>query len=311
MIQVYVLVSFWDENGLHKAGTFTEVKEENFDPYYMQKVESGSVDAYTKEETNALLEAKQDELTAGTNIQISDDDVISAEDVKPYVLTSASSSVKNCITNPNQTIYLIPVAATELDAVVSSGTPIVVKMTDGYLNLNTTFSDGKILGCYTVGYRKTSDGVTTGLKVVGFELVKDSNMYVAIAPSDITPAASGGSVTQITILDSDMGPVNATDITSSSMSNLTIVNYETSEELSYSDIVDLCIAGKVYIKFETSQYAYNEYTYGVIDAFGQPLESSPSVLGLIHFTLIKSTGNANFKNVTLAYGGNNWNSTTW
>lgn len=80
MIQVYVLVSFWDENGLHKAGTFTEVKEEDFNAYYMQKVDSGSVDAYTKEETNALLEAKQDDLTAGTNIQISDQDVISATD---------------------------------------------------------------------------------------------------------------------------------------------------------------------------------------------------------------------------------------
>ena len=79
MIQVYVLVSFWDDNGLHKAGTFTEVKEENFDPYYMQKA-GGSVDAYTKAETNALLEAKQDDLTAGTNITISDQDVISATD---------------------------------------------------------------------------------------------------------------------------------------------------------------------------------------------------------------------------------------
>lgn len=75
MIQVYVLVTFWDENGIHKAGTFTEVKEENFNSFYMQRV-SG----YTKAETDALLDEKQDDLTAGTNIQISDQDVISATD---------------------------------------------------------------------------------------------------------------------------------------------------------------------------------------------------------------------------------------
>lgn len=38
MITVYVLVSFYDENGLHKQGTITKVSEEDFNPLYMKKV---------------------------------------------------------------------------------------------------------------------------------------------------------------------------------------------------------------------------------------------------------------------------------
>lgn len=79
MITVYVLVTFYDENGIHEKNSICQVKEENFDPKYMKKLEAPTADAYTKEETNALLEGKQDDLTAGTNITITDD-VISATD---------------------------------------------------------------------------------------------------------------------------------------------------------------------------------------------------------------------------------------
>lgn len=79
MIRVYVLISFYDENGLHKAGSVTLVKEEDFNPLYMKAIPAPpTVDAYTKEETNALLDTKQDTLTAGDGITISDN-VISAE----------------------------------------------------------------------------------------------------------------------------------------------------------------------------------------------------------------------------------------
>lgn len=128
MIQVYVLVTFWDENGLHKAGTFTEVKEEDFNPYYMQKVEGGSGDAYTKAETDALLDAKQDDLTAGTNIQISDQDVISATDTGDtvsYTATQGSTNGAECgkltINGTDSKIYAPKVQVTQVQ---SSGTKI-------------------------------------------------------------------------------------------------------------------------------------------------------------------------------------------
>lgn len=38
MIKVYVLVSFYDDTGLHKAGTITQVPEDEFNPLYMKKL---------------------------------------------------------------------------------------------------------------------------------------------------------------------------------------------------------------------------------------------------------------------------------
>lgn len=345
MIQVYVLVSFWDDSGLHKAGTFTEVKEENFDPYYMQKIEGGSGDAYTKAETDALLDEKQDDLIAGTNITIEDDtisatdtgDTVSVTQVQttgtkiatvtvnsvgtdiyaPNVFVIAmNGTVKSLatMTYPSAIGVVTPVDTTAFNNAIEANRPIVYEFSDGYVMADTIFidTDDKVRGTFSVGYN-TFDGTATmvaTLKIIAFEWYNVGD-YVSIYVQDATPSGGGSSATQIVILDSGMSPVNATDITGGSMSNLTIIDYETSNELSYSDIVNLCIAGKVYVKFATSQYAFNEYTYGVIDTFGQPFESSPSVSGLIHFTLIKSTGNANFKNVTLAYGGSKWNSTTW
>lgn len=40
LIKVWVLVSFYDENGLHKAGTVAYVKEEEFNPNYMKKIDA-------------------------------------------------------------------------------------------------------------------------------------------------------------------------------------------------------------------------------------------------------------------------------
>lgn len=39
LIKVWVLVSFYDENGLHKAGSVAYVKEEEFNPNYMKKID--------------------------------------------------------------------------------------------------------------------------------------------------------------------------------------------------------------------------------------------------------------------------------
>lgn len=134
MIQVYVLVSFWDDNGLHKAGTFTEVKEENFDPYYMQKVEGGSGDAYTKAETDALLDEKQDDLIAGSNITI-EDDTISATDTGDTVSYTATQGSTNGteignikINNTDNKVYAPKVQVTQVQ---STGTKIATVKVGG------------------------------------------------------------------------------------------------------------------------------------------------------------------------------------
>lgn len=80
MITVYVLVTFYDDAGIHYAGTICKVKAENFDPRFMKKVKSPSEYVYSKTEVDEMLLKKQDDLTAGTNISIDEDDVISATD---------------------------------------------------------------------------------------------------------------------------------------------------------------------------------------------------------------------------------------
>lgn len=80
MITVYVLVTFYDDAGIHYAGTICKVKAENFDPRFMKKVKSPSEYVYSKTEVDEMLLKKQDDLTAGTNITIDEDDVISATD---------------------------------------------------------------------------------------------------------------------------------------------------------------------------------------------------------------------------------------
>lgn len=203
MIQVYVLVSFWDDTGLHKAGTFTEVKEENFDPYYMQKVEGGSGDAYTKAETDALLLTKQDDLTAGTNIQISDQDVISATDTGDTVsVTQVQSTgtkiatvtvnsvgtdiyapdvdggafVLHCGTNiyylldgqsyPNQLGFSSgPVPASDLEDAVNAKTPVVIEFPDGVIPVSNIFidADDGIKGSFVVGSDTNNGSTDTSL----------------------------------------------------------------------------------------------------------------------------------------------------
>ena len=85
MITVYVLVTFYDDAGIHYAGTICKVKAENFDPRFMKKVKSPSEYVYSKTEVDEMMLKKQDDLTAGTNIQISDEDVISATDTGDIV----------------------------------------------------------------------------------------------------------------------------------------------------------------------------------------------------------------------------------
>lgn len=80
MITVYVLVTFYDDAGIHYAGTICKVKAENFDPRFMKKVKSPSEYVYSKTEVDEMMLKKQDDLTAGTNISIDEDDVISATD---------------------------------------------------------------------------------------------------------------------------------------------------------------------------------------------------------------------------------------
>ena len=64
----------------------------------VDKVNSGGeVDAYTKAETDALLATKQGTLTAGNNVAISEENVISATDTKYTAGTGISISDENII----------------------------------------------------------------------------------------------------------------------------------------------------------------------------------------------------------------------
>lgn len=232
MIQVYVLVSFWDDNGLHKAGTFTEVKEENFDPYYMQKA-GGSGDAYTKAETDALLEAKQDDLTAGTNIQISDQDVISATDTGDTVsVTQVQSTgtkiatvtvnsvgtdiyapnvecgafVIHCGTNiyylldgqsyPNQLGFSSgPVPASDLEDAVNAKTPVVIEFPDGVIPVTNIFidADDGIKGSFVVGSDTNNGSTDTSLlKIITFQMRKQGTSYISMYVQDATPSGGSG-----------------------------------------------------------------------------------------------------------------------
>lgn len=231
MIQVYVLVTFWDENGIHKAGTFTEVKEENFDSFYMQKVDSGEVDAYTKAETDELLDSKQDDLTAGQNIQINND-VISATDtgdtVQVVSLVTAGTQIANIKVNgssnyvyapeaeggpfiiggagdlkyfldgqsyPGQSPFTNPVIDTDLDDAIEAQRPIIIKYSDGLIVLSNIFKDAddNIKGSFVVGSDTNSGGTNTSLlKIVTFQFDKRGNMYVAMYVQDATPSSGGG-----------------------------------------------------------------------------------------------------------------------
>ena len=55
MIKVYVLVSFYDDTGLHRAGTIAQVPEDEFNPLYMKKlpdVPTGSSDLADLDDVN-------------------------------------------------------------------------------------------------------------------------------------------------------------------------------------------------------------------------------------------------------------------
>lgn len=55
MIKVYVLVSFYDDTGLHKAGTIAQVPEDEFNPLYMKKlpdIPTGSSDLADLDDVN-------------------------------------------------------------------------------------------------------------------------------------------------------------------------------------------------------------------------------------------------------------------
>lgn len=64
----------------------------------------GTVDAYTKAETDALLATKQGTLTAGDNVAISEENVISATDTKYTAGTNVSISEQNVI-SATDTVY--------------------------------------------------------------------------------------------------------------------------------------------------------------------------------------------------------------
>lgn len=96
-IKVYVLVTFYDETGLHKAGSVTEVFESEFNPYYMKKIEGGGgstvevdqiVSTGTKIATITVDSDATDiyapEGSGGSvidNIQLTDDDQVDSMDI--------------------------------------------------------------------------------------------------------------------------------------------------------------------------------------------------------------------------------------
>ena len=178
MIRVYVLISFYDENGLHKAGSVTLVKEEDFNPLYMKAIPAPpTVDAYTKEETNDLLNTKQDTLTAGEGITISDN-VISAEGGSGKTIQVRSGTIfvfppstatYNFPTNqafdtsdPENTVFVLDLKVNGDDHLVieksRTSTHIVFEVDPACMYKNTS-SNGvfKEVGTITL-YFKLSDG---------------------------------------------------------------------------------------------------------------------------------------------------------
>ena len=131
MITVYVLVTFADEAGVHKAGTICQVKSEDFDPRFMKKIDNPGGDSYTKEEINDMMSAKQDTLTAGQNITIAED-VISAKDdigdtVEVTQVQSTGTKIATVKVNNTPTDLYAPASSgdtVEVTQVQSTGTKI-------------------------------------------------------------------------------------------------------------------------------------------------------------------------------------------
>lgn len=119
MITVYVLVTFADEAGVHKAGTICQVKSEDFDPRFMKKIDNPGGDSYTKEETNELLSHKQDTLTAGQNITIEDDTISAKDDIGDTVtvtqIQSTGTKIATIRVNETDTDIYAPAGGGGLD----------------------------------------------------------------------------------------------------------------------------------------------------------------------------------------------------
>lgn len=132
MITVYVLVTFADESGVHKAGTICQVKSEDFDPRFMKKIDNPGGDSYTKEETNELLSHKQDTLTAGQNITIEDDTISAKDDIGDTVtvtqIQSTGTKIATIKVNETDTDIYAPEGGSgdtvEVTQVQTSGTKI-------------------------------------------------------------------------------------------------------------------------------------------------------------------------------------------
>lgn len=119
MITVYVLVTFADESGVHRAGTICQVKSEDFDPRFMKKIDNPGGDSYTKEETNELLSHKQDTLTAGQNITIEEDTISAKDDIGDTVevtqIQSTGTKIATIKVNETETDLYAPEGGSGLD----------------------------------------------------------------------------------------------------------------------------------------------------------------------------------------------------
>jgi hypothetical protein len=131
MITVYVLVTFADESGVHKAGTICQVKSEDFDPRFMKKIDNPGGDSYTKEETNELLSHKQNSLTPGQNITIEDDTISAKDDIGDSVevtqIQSTGTKIATVKVNNTPTDLYAPASSGDtvsVEQVQTSGTKI-------------------------------------------------------------------------------------------------------------------------------------------------------------------------------------------
>lgn len=232
MIAVYVLVTFYDDAGIHYAGTICKVKAENFDPRFMKKVKSPSEYVYSKTEVDEMLLKKQDDLTAGTNIQISDEDVISATDTgdtvsvtqvqttgtkiatvtvnavdtdiyapegNPFIIAGAGG-IEYIVYGqsfPNQIGFATAVEPSDLDAAIAAKRPVIIKFSDGIIALSNIYKDvdDKIKGSFVAG-SNTSDGSTNTarLKILTFQMRTMNDKYVSMYVQDATPSGGGSSV---------------------------------------------------------------------------------------------------------------------
>ena len=191
MITVYVLVTFIDATGVHKAGTITKVKEEDFDPRYMKKITPPSPGGSTVDVTQIVSSG-----TKIATITVDDEptDIYAPEDtgsdvsVTQVVSTGTKIATVTVDDTPTDLYAPNPGDKVVVTQVQSTGTKIAsIKVnnnsTDLYAPAGGQSSSGVVLKAnrlaekildHTYTYATISDGVSAAdlcAKLLGGESV--------------------------------------------------------------------------------------------------------------------------------------------